>query len=318
MNGAHAYSMPSVYISRDYWDNTAVSANYLAKKLSGIAHVFVEKDCATAWNLRNDTNGNNAHTGYVGIYFPGTNYCQKHSIDYYSDYKEMAQEIINAVWKALINRLDSASYNWNQILALQARQKMVEWRDISENDQKTLQEYISAFDSENGTLRKQIDELNQQLYALRAERDSLRLAVNSKDENSCFYKMGKEPNLYASERNDLLYSILSQVHNKFEKSSRAYTILSSLLEANPRVGECAHVIEELRSIFRNGAQITQSSKTKLRDLGFEIEEDGRHDKIKFHNDPRYMFTVSKTPGDYREGLNLISDICKAIDVEKKI
>lgn len=46
-------------------------------------------------------------------------------------------------------------------------------------------------------------------------------------------------------------------------------------------------------------------------------EDGTHYKITFH-DPRYMFTVSKTPGDHREGKNLISDICKAIDISWKI
>ncbi len=48
-----------------------------------------------------------------------------------------------------------------------------------------------------------------------------------------------------------------------------------------------------------------------------MEEEGPHYKVIFH-DERYMFTVSKTPSDYREGKNMISEIAKIIEVERKI
>lgn len=68
----------------------------------------------------------------------------------------------------------------------------------------------------------------------------------------------------------------------------------------------------------SGDRLNASSKSTLKDLGFTIEEDGRtHYKLIFH-EPKYMFTVSKTPGDRREGKNLYSDICKIIDITKKI
>lgn len=69
MCGKHPYEMPVVYISKDYWGRTAVSADYLARELSGVAHVFVEKDYDIATKLQNDTDGNNAYLGYVGIFF---------------------------------------------------------------------------------------------------------------------------------------------------------------------------------------------------------------------------------------------------------
>ncbi|PWM30905.1 MAG: hypothetical protein DBX58_07905 [Clostridiales bacterium] len=63
--------------------------------------------------------------------------------------------------------------------------------------------------------------------------------------------------------------------------------------------------------------MTKASRGKLRDLGFTIEEDGPHCKLVF-KDPRYMFTVAKTPSDYRGAKNLAGNICKALDVEKKL
>lgn len=316
INGEYDYTMPVVYISCDYRGHTVISPVYLAKKLSGIAHVFVEKTYETAMKLRDSTKGNNAYNGYIGIYFPGTKLCQKHSLTYYNDYKEMSREIIDSVWKALINRLDSSTYNWNQIIALQARQKMSEWQDISAQDKKQLSDYMNTFDQENESLREQISELNQQVYSLRSQLDMLRVKINGDSEDSCFYKIGSELNLYAGEKNDLLYSVLSQVQNRYSQNSRGYAIIQTLLEANPRSGECEKIINGVREIFGNGGKLTKSGKSQLQDLGFTIEEDGPHYKLIFH-DSRYMFTVAKTPGDHREGKNLISQICNAIDVEKK-
>lgn len=317
MRGTYSYSMPAVYISCDYWGNHVISPQYLARQLSGVAHVFVERSHETALRLRDATDGNNAYTGYIGVYFPGTKFCQRHGLEYYSDYREMTREIISSVWSALVNRLDSAIYNWNQIMALQSRQKMLEWQDISAQDKEQLSMYMDTFDQENASLRMKIDELNQQVYALRSQLDALRATLRGDSEDSCFYKAGKEASLYISEKEDLLFSILSQTQNKYPQSSRGYTIIQSLLEANPRHGECENIISEIRSIFNNGGKLTKVMKARLKTLGFSIEEDGTHYKLVFH-DSRYMFSVSKTPSDHREGKNLVSDICNIIDIERKI
>ncbi len=317
MNGKLSYSMPIVYVSCDYWDKTVISPVYLAKQLGGVAHVFVEKSRDTALRLREDTDGNNAHTGYVGIYFPGTNLCQKHSLNYYSDYKEMAQEIIDSVWKALINRLDASTFNWSHISALQSRQKMTEWQNISAKDKEQLSEYMDTFDQENQSLREQIEKLNSEVFSLRSQLDSYKFALSADSEDTCFYKMGTEPNLYAGERSDLLNSILSQVISKYDPSSRPYMLIKSMLDANPKIGECERVITGITNIFGGGGHLNKSAKSQLKDLGFTIEEDGPHYKIFFHN-PKYMFTVSKTPSDHREGKNLLSEIRGIIDIDRKI
>lgn len=317
ISGTLSYSMPVVYISCDKGGKTVISPLYLAHKLSGVAHVFVENSYQTALNLREDTNGNNAYAGYIGIYFPGTRSCRRYGVGYYSDYKELTKAIIDSVWKALINCLDSTTYNWNQIIAMQARQKMEAWQDISIKDKQNLKQYVDTFDQENEDLREQVNSLNQQVYSLNSQLDVLRATLSSMSEDKCFYKMGKEPDIFRGERNDLLFSILTQVMGKYPPDSRAHVLIKTLIDANPKVGENDRVMTEIRNVFSDGERLTATKKARLKALGFTIEEDGSHYKLIFH-DQRYMFTVSKTPGDHRGGANLLSKLCNMLETERKI
>lgn len=317
MNGSLNYTMPTVYVSCDYWGNTVVDPQFLAKKLSGVAHVFVEKNSETALKLKEATSGNNAYTKYVGIYFPGTKFCQKYCLDYYLNDREMCQAIIDSVWKVLINASDSSKFNWNHIIALQARQKMKEFENISLQDKAQLEEYMDVFDQDYHDLSCQNEELNKENYALKTQLEMLKAALGNNSDDACFYKKGEEDDLYRGEQSDLLYSILSQVQSKYEPTSRAYTLIQSLLKANPKVGECERVLEGVSTIFSGDARLQKTSKSELKRLGFIIEEDGPHYKLFFH-EPRYMFSVSKTPSDYREGRNLLSEIRSVIDIDRKI
>lgn len=311
-------TMPVVYVSCDYRGETAISAKYLARQLSGVAHVFVETDHEISLKLKEATDSKNVHNKYVGVYFPKSEFCEKFCLDYFIDYKAMSRAIINSVWSALINRIDSSVYNWNQIMTLQARQKMLKWKVASISNKEELSKYMDSFDSENEELRKKVDDLNAQNNNLRAQLDAMRLAIQSEKDNNCFYKMGDEHDLYPGEHTELLYSILSQVQKNYDTNSRAYAIIQSLIKANHPIGECNRILGELKIILYNGDRLNASNKSKLKDLGFLIEEDGgTHYKLTFH-DPRYMFTVSKTPSDYREGKNLYSDICKILDVTRKL
>lgn len=312
------YTMPVVYVSCDYWGATSIKAAYLARQLSGVAHVFVETNHDVAWKLRDATTGKNVHNGYIGVYFPGCEFCERFCLDDFEDTRAMGRAIIHSVWRALINRVDSSVYNWNQIMTLQARQKMQKWQTTSRADRDALEKFISFFDSGTDELKKKVSDLNEQNARLRAQVESMRVAIQSSKEDSGFYKMGSEHDLYPGEHNDLLYSILSQVQVRYEPGSRVSSIIRSLLEANRPVGECDRIVTELKNVLCSGDRVNASEKATLKDLGFTLEEDGgSHYKLTFH-EPQYLFTMSKTPSDHREGKNLYSDICKMIDVTKKI
>lgn len=317
MRGESLNTMPVVYISCDYNEKTDATPTYLAHQLSGIAHVFVETKSDTSLKMKDKTNSKNVYGGYVGIYFPRTPYCRKHSLSFYSNSYELNDKIIDSVWQALTSRLEASEYNWNQILTLQAKQKMKEWQDISESTRNELDAYMNTFDGETTELRDQINELNKQLYALQSKCDAYEVRINANDKNSCFYRTGAEESLYDSEYNDLLFSILSQVQCRFEENSRAYTLIQSLLTANPRVGKCSEIVACIREVFGTDGVLTSEGKRSLKEVGFIIKEDGPHYKIIFR-DPRYTFSVAKTPSEGRQGKNTASDICKVINVEHKI
>lgn len=316
MTGNANLAMPVVYISCDYWGGTSISAEYLARQLSGVAHVFVEKKSEISMKLKESTTGRNVYNGYVGIYLPGSTYCEKFSLTYYENDRTMGRAIIDSVWSALINQVDASVYNWNQIMTLQAKQKMAHWKNMSTASKEELDKFLNSFDSENDELKKKIDSLNSQNQKLHLQLDAQRTATEAARVGG-FYALGQEQDLYPGEHSDLLYSILSQVHKIYDEKSRAHSIITSLLQANPFVGQGKQILEELKRILGSDGRLTAAKKRSLEDLGFTIREEGAHYKITFH-DSRYMFTIAKTPSDHREGKNLFSDICKKLDIYKKI
>lgn len=310
------YEMPVVYVSKNYQEATEISPIKLAQELGGIAHVFVEKNYDIARKLLEDTKRNNVHHGYVGIYFPKTQKCQRYGLqNYNNDERKMYPAIIEDVWNILRYRSDSTEYNWNQVDSLRARQKMLEIEGMSEQQKKEKEEYIETFDRENKELKDKIEALYQEKISLQSERDRLREAKNM---DGLFYHVGEEKELYDGELNDLLYSILSQAKDKYAEDSRGRVLIESLLKANPKKGACEKLIAGIKDVFKDGEVITKAKKKRLEQLGFSVKKDGRHDKLIFNGDNRYMFPVSKTPSDQRGPKNLCSTICKIFNVEKKV
>ena len=317
MNGTHNNIMPVVYVSRDYWDSAVVDTTFLAQQLGGIAHVFVERSLDTSKFLQAKTNGNNAHFGYIGIYYPKTKHRRKFTLRDYDSNTALAWDVINAVWEAQINRLDSSSYNWNQVMSLIAGERISELQDMGEIAQHDFAALMSSHNTQVAELQEKCDTLTRQLFAVESERDLYRSRFEDCNSNHCFYKAGDEPELYPSERSDLLFSILSQVRSKYPEGSRPYVLIESMLDANPRVGTCEKMLASVTKAFSNGGKLNSAGKSMLRAHGFEITEDTEHYHLKLH-DPRYMFTMSCTPGEYRSGKNFASEVRKVLNIERKL
>ena len=318
MNGTADYSLPVVYLSVGENGRTVVPPNYLAKKLGGVAHVLVETDKNTSWVLRERTHENNVHNGYAGIYFPGTTDYRRHApADYNRDGKAMADAIIADIWSMLITRSDVSDYNWTQVNSHKAKQSLQGLHGEGTQTQEQLDLYMEAFDQENKELQQQVEELSSQNYILRARLDAMTASLADSAAGEAFYCRGEEKDFYDGETNDLLYSILSQVKNRYEETSRPYTLIEDLLQANPRVGEGEKIARSIRDLFGRGCRMSSSEQARLKDLGFTVIDEGPHFKLQFH-DGRYTFSIPRTPSDHREGKNTASDICKAIAIERKL
>jgi len=56
--------------------------------------------------------------------------------------------------------------------------------------------------------------------------------------------------------------------------------------------------------------MSSSMKSELQDFGFIISSDGKHHKLTYYGDPRYVATMAKSSSDIRAGSNLASEIDK--------
>lgn len=54
----------------------------------------------------------------------------------------------------------------------------------------------------------------------------------------------------------------------------------------------------------------KKAKLKLKDIDITVDEDGKHYKLVYGNNPKYMCTMAKTPSEGRGTKNLISEIRK--------
>lgn len=61
--------------------------------------------------------------------------------------------------------------------------------------------------------------------------------------------------------------------------------------------------EELKRLLKNYDEMSGRTRQALKNLGFEITEEGKHYKITYYGDGRYQTTYSKTPSDGRTGKN---------------
>lgn len=317
MTGKSNNSLPVVYISYDLFNKPAADPRKLAQNLGGIAHVFIEQTKDTSLSLKKCTSERNVHNGYIGIYYPKCEVHKTFNPEHYSDPIGLQKDIIQNVQQSLINRSDAASFSWDQISGLQARQKMLKWQETSESDKNELSNFLNLFDKEITDKNKMIDDLNNQIYSLQSQLDFQREQNLSKNSETVPLLAGDERELYKNEIKLLLTSILSQVKDRYPENSRPYTIIQSLLNANPHTNECKKVIDTVKRVFSNNEALNKSSIKELEKVGFKFISDNSHKKMVFYDD-RYPFAISNTPSDSRGGKNMVSDINKIINVEKKI
>ena len=249
MLGTHRNSLPCVYLSCDENGRAALSPYKLANELSGIAHVFIEKNTATSFKLKDCTNKNNVHSGYVGIYFPGTK-----AYECFTDSTARSGPIYDSVRKALVNRLDSSNYNWNQIAVLQSRQRMLEWKQSNEKYKQAYDTNISIANKEKEELQQEITELRGKLKELLDKTSDYEELFNvyakiEEDLNNKVSSLQKDADYYLEENDRLekenfsLTSRLDSMQNSRKSvTSNGAPVLSLASENELYEGECNDMI----------------------------------------------------------------------------
>lgn len=310
INGEILHSLPMVYISKDF-DSYTVDYETLARWLSGMAYVVFEDSKETSYIMKDLTQSKNAHNGYIGIYYPETN---KHQVYSYSDFPsgKFETNIVFILQQSLVNHMSINEYNWTQIQLLKSRAKLSK----AEGKSQELDEFINLADNTERELKEKIEYLQRTNDALTAQLESLK----NKNKESTVCLTTDLTDFYVDEQHDFVIYVMNEVaehlHGLNPSKIRQHEILQSIINNNQPTGENERIISELKRIFKVGMKWNATTKSKIKDLGFQIIE-GDHKKIIF-KDSRYMYTVSSTPSDHRSPKNLLSEIERGISISKKL
>ena len=161
---------------------------------------------------------------------------------------------------------------------------------------------LDGFDEEMKKLQNQVEELTRVNEVLQFENQGLKAKIDSSNAVPVLF-MGDEFEFYQGEIKDLLLAVLTEALKATAQKSRRADIIRDIIRNNDYQKLSMTKAEELKKLLKSYDGMSGRTRQALKDLGFEITEEGKHYKITYYGDGRYQTTYSKTPSDGRTGKN---------------
>lgn len=307
VNGTLGNHLPIIYVSATWDGLPVIVADRLAKWASGMAHVVIEPTRTFSLALAERVRNQNTYGGAVSIYWPNAAGSQIRLLpDRYENPVRFSTAVANLVRRALTNNHPTVSCTWDYIreLVLKHRIEILKAQGVKE-----ASDLISAFDEEGLAKDARIAKADSEISKLRAELQRMNSQLN--DMQGGVLRPGVEQPLYSGEIKNNILKALKIAKNNVYQSGRCRHIIDDLLVKNSGNKEEEKIEEELKKL-NSATDFGRSERRQLEQLGFVINDDGRHIKVMYRNDPRYLFTVSKTGSDWRGMKNLVSEICRTL------
>ena len=311
------YYLPIVYVSRTFTDEYPVDINLLASKLKGAAHVLVQESDETTQMMRDLSDGLNPYNGSIGVYYPDNTY----DVFYYESYgiqEAVFERTVEAVLNYTNAQVPDTLYTWigvknakqEEQYELRNRVREEEIRRISEEraadpSLKEAEEIISEFDNELKDQQKLIHEQAEKIAALQYENQKLKARVDaSRASDKAVLYTGSEKEFYEGEVRDLILTVLSDDLKNMAPDTRRAHVVSDLVAYNEFKRTTKAKADEIKRLFNNFDGMNGKLLKDLEKLGFVIEFNGKHYKLKYGGDDRYTITVASSPSDKaRSGKN---------------
>lgn len=306
INGDINCVLPIVYVSRTYNDRTNVIVDRISRKLCGVAHVVVEPSRDFSHRLRKNVGSRNVYGGSVAIYWPsgGAITFRKEYIDPVKDFE---LKITEEVFSAVSNMLFETEYSFSEIQNIKNREAIKALK-ITEGDTselcKLLEDELSSKDDELRKYKREIERLRVQNKHFES------LAKNNESSISLFYD---EEEYFDGEIKDLiLEAIEMHLSKNIMDDSRRSHILKSIVDGNKKIGEAKLIHEKLKRLLNSYSSMNKKIQSGLEEIGFVLDEDGKHINITYQGDRRYTYVLPKSGSDSRGGKNASSDIINNI------
>ena len=303
--------LPVVLVSRTADDQEPLSVAWLASRLKGAAHVLVEKSAQECCGIRAFCGKSEEPFGAVWVYYPsGSVRCKKFCYRSATGNVDARLEmVIRSVIQYGIAQRKDRLMTWNGVIGAILNDRLMQQirvRMSEESARKKAEDEIDkiydTFDEDLRQLQDKVAELTRSNEALQYENQGLRARYADITASPVIY-LGDEEDFYQGEIRDMILSTLEEALSATENGTRKRDVLQDILDNNP----CDHLSEERRqkvkNLFKGYKNLTGAMRQELQRLGIEITEDGKHYKLTYRGDPRYMVTVGKTPSDNRSGSN---------------
>lgn len=296
--------LPVVYVSVDWASQAFINPDELARWLSGMAHVLVEPSRMFSFQLARNADRANAYGGAVSIYWPeGVARQTRYLPRRYSAGKQMQVDVAARIQSALAQIQPTSECTWSFLREVVSKARIAQ---LDKEGSTELEQWIEAFSEEGAAKDQQIEDLRRELGRLRA--DLWRYEQGSTGDGEGLLAAGEEQEFYAGEAMDALLHTLRIGRNSLLDDGRRRHIVDSVLSANEPSGMEDDFEEALKNSLTTMKSFGAAERAALQDLGFVLEEGGKHIRAEYRGDGRYAFTIQKTGSDHRAGRNLIGEI----------
>lgn len=203
----------------------------------------------------------------------------------------------------------------NRALVKQMQQNREQLRLIqleNETVYAEMEEQLELHEKAQLEAEETIEELKKKLTKAIQYNQNIMPEIRNNNEQGVFLSFGKESDLYQQEQKELILSCMREYSKCVPENSRRKHIIDSILESNPSSGSLKKTEEELRRLAPHISDMDKATLRQFAELGFDITSDGKHYKMIYHGDERYMFSAPKTASDSRAGKNLICEMINTL------
>lgn len=316
INGRVHYRLPIVYVSKTAYNRDPVNIGRLCNKLKGVAHILIQADKQTNGKIRNICDENNEYFGGVGIYFPNGKHRRFLYRSYVGSDNILMDKVTHSVFQYMNAQKKPILSSWQGVNNALLNDKYVSQKAeraeaelARKKAESEVENYIGTFDADNAKLRQQIEELTRVNTSLQLENQGLREKLNSIDEIPILF-LGDEEEFYQGEIKEMILDAVAEKLKNLRAKTRRWDILNDILENN----EYRNIRDErenvVKKMFKDYKTLSSTMRQQLLELGFEVNEDGKHYRLTYFGDRRYKTTIAKTGSDWREGKNIALEILK--------
>lgn len=304
------FALPVVYISCEKEGHCIINPYMLAEKLNGVAHVLYEISRSVSFRLKEKTNGKNPYSGAIEVFYPKGNRKFLPS-QLTGTHSNKVYTIVNSVFEHLNQLRVEDRFSWSQLQANKLRKQLYITIQSKEQNSKDYHEFEQMYEELLAEKESQIKRLSDQLSSANHSIGQLEAQLTAV-KNIPVLILGEEQDLYPYEQQSILVEVLEKELRSAKSNSRRAHIFLSLISANKCDDAVNKKRQKVKACLHGYTKMTKIISKEMKDIGFELSDEGKHIKVIFGEDKRYRGTLSKTGSDHRSGDNIAHDLISSI------